>query len=174
MGLESEKRKIEEDLAAERALGLDKATLLDRSKKRESDLEEDVLALQVDLDTLDSQLDRALQLQKQSEEQHETLKQAFDQAAEHLVRLESEQQEWAAREAELAEELAMAQDRISALQHDRDELEKVGEELTTLVQEREEDVARVKDRSELALKELEGKLTAELQTRQVNQNFCSI
>lgn len=165
MSLEADKRKIEEDLAAERALAFDKDSLLERSKKRESELEEDVQALQADLDTLDSQLDRALQLQRQSEEQHETLKQAFDQAAEHLVRLEGEQQDWAAREGELADELTAAQEKIAALQHERDELEKLGEELTKFAHEREEDVSRVKDRTDFAMKELEGKLTAELQSK---------
>lgn len=168
MGLQNEKRKVEEDLAAERALNLDKDAQLERSKKRESDLEEDVLALQADLDTLDSQLDRALQLQKQSEEQHETLKQAFDQAAEHLVRLEREQQEWQSRGTELNEELAKAQALTSSLENDRVELEKLSEDLTDLVRQREDDLARLKDRSESAVKELEGKLASESQSRSVH------
>ena len=174
MGLQTEKRKVEEELAAERALNLDKDAQLERSKKRESDLEEDVLALQADLDTLDSQLDRALQLQKQSEEQHETLKQAFDQAAEHLVSLEREQQEWQGREAEFNEELSKAQALISSLERDRVELEKLSEDLTDLVRQREDDLARVKDRSESALKELEGKLASESQGRLVCNlvQFC--
>ena len=175
MGLQNEKRRVEEDLAAERALNLDKDSQLERSKKRESELEEDVLALQADLDTLDSQLDRALQLQKQSEEQHETLKQAFDQAAEHLVRLEREQQERQGREAELNEELAKAQTLISSLEHDRVELEKLSEDLTDLVRQREDDLARLKDRSEGAVNELEGKLASESQSRSVyNTILCRV
>jgi myosin protein heavy chain len=165
MGLLNDKRKVEEDLAAERALNLDKDAQLERSKRRESELEEDVLALQADLDTLDSQLDRALQLQKQSEEQHETLKQAFDQAAEHLVRLEREQKEWQSRGGELNEELAKAQTLVSSLERDRIELEKLSEDLTDLVRQREDDLARLKDRSEGAVKELEGKLASESQSR---------
>jgi len=174
MGLQSEKRKVEEDLAAERALNLDKDAQLERSKKRESELEEDVLALQADLDTLDSQLDRALQLQKQSEEQHEALKQAFDQAAEHLVRLEREQQEWQGQGAELNEELAKAQALISSLERDRVELEKLSEDLTDLVRQREDDLARLKDRSEGAVKELEGKLASESQSRSANHQLSVV
>ena len=60
MRLEAEKRKVEEDLEAERALGIDNDSLLKRSKKRELELEDDVAALQSDLGTLDSQLDRAM------------------------------------------------------------------------------------------------------------------
>ena len=175
MGLQNEKRKVDEDLAAERALNLDKDAQLERSKKRESELEEDVLALQADLDTLDSQLDRALQLQKQSEEQHEALKQAFDQAAEHLVRLEREQQEWQGQGTELNEELAKAQALISSLERDRVELEKLSEDLTDLVRQREDDLARLKDRSEGAMKELEGKLTSESQSRSAhNPTHCRV
>lgn len=175
MGLQNEKRKVEEELAAERALNLDKDAQLERSKKRESELEEDVLALQADLDTLDSQLDRALQLQKQSEEQHETLKQAFDQAAEHLVRLEREQQEWQGREAEFNEELSKAQALIPRLEQDRVELEKLSEDLADLVRQREDDLARLKDRSESTVKELEGKLVSESQTRLTrSQILCCV
>ena len=112
MTLETEKRKIEDELEGERALGLDKDALLERSKRREGELEEEVAALQADLDTLDSQLDRALKIQRESEEKNETLRMAFDQAADHLVRLESQQQEWVGREAELTELVAAAQQEI--------------------------------------------------------------
>ena len=39
MRLEAEKRKVEDDLEAERALGVDKDTLLERSKNHELELE---------------------------------------------------------------------------------------------------------------------------------------
>ena len=63
MMLEMEKRRIEDQLEGERALGLDKDTLLERTKRRESELE--VASLQADLETLDSQLDHT---QKESED----------------------------------------------------------------------------------------------------------
>ncbi|KAI0726107.1 nonmuscle myosin heavy chain b [Fomitopsis betulina] len=165
MRLESEKRKVEEDLEAERALALDKDSLLDRSKKRESELEEEVAALQADLDTLDSQLDRALKLQKESEEKHETLRQAFDQAAEHLVRLEAEQQDWESREVGLNEQLDFAQEEIDAIKGERDNLEKLSDELKNLVVQKEEDLARTKERMESSLSDLGTKLTTESRNR---------
>ena len=64
MTLETEKRRIEDQLEGERALSLDKDALLERTKRRVSELEE-VASLQADLETLDSQLDRA---QKESED----------------------------------------------------------------------------------------------------------
>ena len=59
MSLEAEKRKVEEDLEAERALGVDKDSLK-RSEKREVESEDDVAALQANLDTSDSQLGRTI------------------------------------------------------------------------------------------------------------------
>jgi len=66
MRLEQDKRKVEDDLEAERSLGIDKDALLERSKKREGELEDDVQALQADIDTLDSHLDRALKVARQN------------------------------------------------------------------------------------------------------------
>ncbi|KAF8191360.1 nonmuscle myosin heavy chain b [Pholiota molesta] len=79
MMLEADKRKVEDDLEAERALAVDKDALLERSKQRESDLEDEIAALQADIATLDSQLSRAMRLQKESEDKYENLREAFDQ-----------------------------------------------------------------------------------------------
>jgi myosin protein heavy chain len=167
MTLETEKRKVEEELEGERALGLDKDALLERSKRREGELEEEVAALQADLDTLDSQLDRALKIQKESEEKNETLRMAFDQAADHLVRLENQQQEWAAKECEISELAAAAQQEVEALSADKEELQKVSEELTSLVSQREQDLSRAKERMDATITELEMKLNNELRNRSV-------
>lgn len=161
MSLESEKRKVEEALEAERALALDKDALLERSKKRESELEEEVAAMQSDLDLLDSQLDRAMKLQKESEEKYESLKVAFDQAAEHLVRMESEHKEWLEREAELLEELSKTREECDTLLQNQEELRKVGEELKNIAVQQEEDLGRTRERLDSSVKELEGKLEAE-------------
>ncbi|KAJ6486660.1 P-loop containing nucleoside triphosphate hydrolase protein [Mycena sanguinolenta] len=165
MSLESEKRKVEEELEAERGLAIDKDALLDRSKKRESELEDEVAALQTDIDTLDSQLDRVMKLQKESEEKHENLLQAFNKAAEHIVRLEAEQKERMAREEELNAQLMESRDGSDSMHTDLDELHKVGEELKNLAVQREEDLARAKERTDAIVKELEGKLEAEPGTR---------
>ncbi|KAI0666368.1 nonmuscle myosin heavy chain b [Trametes maxima] len=161
MRLEAEKRKVEDDLEAERTLGLDKDSLLERSKKHELELEEEVVALQADLDTLDSQLDRALKLQRESEEKHKTLQQAFDQAAEHLVRLEGEQQEWHAREVDLAKQLDEALEDLDILAAEKEMLEKQADELKNVVAQRDEDVARAKERMEVTMSDLDTKLVAE-------------
>lgn len=165
MSLEAQKRKVEDELEAERALTVDKDALLERSKKREGELEDEVAALQADLDILDSQLDRAMKLQKESEEKYDSLRTVFDQAAEHLVRLETDQKQSVAREVELTDQLGLAQHEIDGLRTDVDELHKLSEELKNLALQREEDLARTKERMDVAVRELEGKLNVELRNK---------
>ncbi|KAG6866166.1 hypothetical protein C0991_008120 [Blastosporella zonata] len=167
MSLEAEKRKVEDQLGAERVLGLDKDSLLERSKKRESDLQDEVAALQADLDELDSQLDRAMQQKKEAEDKHDALMKAFDQAAEHLVRLESEEKESSTREIELNDQLAATQEEIDAIKLQYSDLQKLSEELKNLASQREEDLTRAKERMDVAVKELETKLTVEQRQRDV-------
>ncbi|CAA7270853.1 unnamed protein product [Cyclocybe aegerita] len=167
MALESEKRKVEDDLEAERALTLDKEALLERSKQREAELEEEIDALQQDIATLDSQLSRAMSLQKESEEKYEKLREVFDEAADHLVRLEKEEKAWDTREIELSKELKKAQEEIEALQADLDQVQKVSEELRTLNIQREEDLARTKKRTDTTVKELRGKLEVEARNKEL-------
>ena len=112
MTLETEKRKVEDELEAERALAIDKEALLERSKQREADLEEEVNALQSDINTLDSQVNRAIRLKRESEEKYENLREALDQAADHLVRLEHELKLRDARELELKEQLKKTTDEL--------------------------------------------------------------
>lgn len=166
MTLQAEKRKIIEDLEAERALALDKDAILDRSKKREAELEEEIVALHTDLDVLDSQLDRALQLQKEGDEKHETLRVAFDQAAEHLVRMESQQNEWRAKEAELSDIVLAQESSMVQLQQENQALQKANEDLKALVSQRDEDLARVKDRSEASVSDLQAKLSVEIRSKE--------
>jgi len=165
MALEADKRKIIEDLEAERALALDKDAMLERSKKREIELEEEIVALHADLDVLDSQLDRALQLQKEGDEKHETLRIAFDQAAEHLVRMEGEQNDWRAKEAELSDILSAQERTMVQLQQENAALQKANEDLGSLVSQRDEDLSRIKERSEASVIDLQAKLNEELRAK---------
>ncbi|KAF8958407.1 myosin II heavy chain [Flammula alnicola] len=167
MVLEADKRKVEDDLEAERSLAVDKDALLERSKNRESDLEDEIAALQADIATLDSQLTRAMRLQKESEDKYESLREAFDQAAEHLVRLEQGEKSWSTREVELGDELNKAQEEIEALQGDLEDIQKVSEELRSLALQREEDLTRTKERMDTTVMELRGKLDVEVRNREL-------
>ncbi|THH09667.1 hypothetical protein EW145_g1839 [Phellinidium pouzarii] len=169
MKLETDKRKVEEDLEAERALGLDKDALLERSKKHETELEEDVAALQADLDTLDSQLDRVMANQKVTEEKYEALRQAFDEAASHLVRFEGEKKEWKIREEELSQSLRIAEEKLDDLQTEHNELRKISEDSRRLLSDREEDLARARERMEGTIVDLEAKLASEIRNRDLGK-----
>jgi len=173
MSLEAEKRKVEDNLEAERALAFEKDALLERSKKQEAELEDEIAALQADIATLDSQLSRAMRLQKESEDKYERLRENFDEAAEHLVRLEGGEQSWVTRELELNEELKKAHDEIEALQGDLEQIHEVSEELRSLALQREEDLVRTKERMDSAVKDLRGKLDVEVRNRLV-PFFCSV
>ncbi|KIY70319.1 nonmuscle myosin heavy chain b [Cylindrobasidium torrendii FP15055 ss-10] len=165
MTLESEKRKIVDELEAERALGLDKDELLDRSKKRESELEAELADLQADAELLDSQLARAMDMQKKSEENHVRLRKEL--ADEYLAKLESEQAQWVAREDELNVQISSAQDELDALRISIETLEKSREDLKAL---REQDLARAQDRNDAIVKELQGKLDAEAKAKVILQS----
>jgi myosin heavy chain 9/10/11/14 len=165
MSLEAEKRKVADDLDAERALGIDKDALLERSKKNEAALEDEITALQEEVTKLDDQLSRAMNLQKDTEQKRNELRDMFNQAAEHLVRLEAEQTESAAQEQDLTDQLNEANAEIERLRSQMDELQQVSEELKNLALQREEDLARTKDRTDILVKELEGKLEVEIRNK---------
>jgi myosin heavy chain 9/10/11/14 len=165
MSLETQMRKIEEDLKAERALALDKDDSLERSKRRESELEDEIVALQADIDSLDSQLDRTLKMKKAIEEKHDSLRAAFDEAAGHLVRLESEQHTWRLRETELTMQIEESNNDIEELRRHRDELQQLSDELKTLVSQLEEDLLRAKERTDVVTSDLETRLGNELRNR---------
>ena len=171
MSLEAEKRKVEDDLEAERALAVDKEALLERTKQREADLEDEITALQSDINTLDSQLSRAMRLQKESEEKYETLREAFDEAAEHLIRLEKEEQLWDVKELELTEQLKKTQEEAEALLSDLNQMRKASEDLESLVLQREESLARAKEREEASIVELRGKIKVETDNKYVISFF---
>ncbi|KIK63917.1 hypothetical protein GYMLUDRAFT_423421 [Collybiopsis luxurians FD-317 M1] len=167
MTLEADKNKIEDELEAERALNLDKDALLERSKKHEAELEEEIAELQADIDELQSHLDRAMAIAKDSEQRHSELREMFDQAADHLVRLESEQKQTKSREEETVTELANKNDEIERLRNDLETLQKVSDDLKRLAMQRDEDLSRARDRNDVAVKELEGKLDVEIRNKDI-------
>lgn len=165
MRLEQEKRKVEVELEAERNLAIDKDALLERSKKRESELEEEMIALQADIETLESQLDRAMAAKASVEQKHGMLKDAFDEASTHLSRLEKEAETWKDQEADFVQRLKSSEESFATLTMVKEELEKAKEELQRLVAERDEDIVRVKERMDATVSELRTKLLAEIEAR---------
>ena len=122
-------------------------------------------ALQADLDTLGSQLDRAMANHKATEEKYETLRVAFEEAAEHLIRFEAEQKERKLEHEELSQSLQVAEEKVEDLQSERDELRKLSEDSKRHLNDQEEDLARARHKTEATIADLEAKLVNELRNQ---------
>lgn len=167
MELEAEKRKVEEQLETERNIALEKDRLLERSKKQESDLADEVVALQQDLEVVDQQLDAAMKLQKETEEKRRELQLKYEEAANLLQNLESAEVSWKGREKELTTSIQEADEKINALSKSRDAHAKKSEDLKQKLADKEQDIARVKERMEATVADLETKLAQETKARLV-------
>ncbi|KAF8320349.1 nonmuscle myosin heavy chain b [Clavulina sp. PMI_390] len=165
MELESEKQRVEAELAGERELTLDKDRMLERSRQREEELLQETTTLQSDLETLESQLDRAMATQASGEKKYTALKAAFDEAADHLTRLERAEKAWIEKEDGLMGEKTRQEAEFEAARVRYEQLEKELNDAKRALAEKEEDLARLKSRAETALSEMEAKLAAEVKAR---------
>lgn len=159
LSLESERRKIQEALESERALNVDKDTLLARSKEREVELEEELESLQNDLDTLDGQLERALAAQQAGEERFSELQAAFQQASQHVISLESALNDIRANEGSAKADLTAKMAEIAALNLSKSSLTSKVSDLTRALAEKDEDHERVKRRLQDAQADLQAKVS---------------
>jgi myosin protein heavy chain len=163
--LESEKKRVEEELASERALLADKDDLLMRSKQRESTLEDELASMQADIDQLDDQLERALTAQKTAEASRSELQTAFDQAAEHLVRLEAAEKIWKTKELILSSQLSQRTSEFQKLSAEREELNNIKSELERRVKESSDGFERQQKLLSGRSRDLEASLKAESTAR---------
>ncbi|TFK62490.1 hypothetical protein BDN72DRAFT_390460 [Pluteus cervinus] len=163
MTLESEKKKIEDALEAERQLALDKDSLLERSKRREGELMEELRSLHEDYEALEAKLQEVLSLQQRNDQQKSGLQTAFDEASNDLARLDAEQASWKAREEELTEQLSASNNEIEALHADLDKLHQDGEVLRSSGLQ---DIARLRERMETSSREYEERLSAEIRNKE--------
>ncbi|PWZ00223.1 LOW QUALITY PROTEIN: hypothetical protein BCV70DRAFT_226818 [Testicularia cyperi] len=142
--LEADKRKLE----AERTLLLDKDQLLARSKERESALEDDLTALQNDLE---AQLDKAVASQKAAEQARSELQIAYEQAAEQLRLLESEQKVWKDKEdTQHGQNAERFRSEKQTFQQEKDDLQRK-------LQEKEQDIDRAQKPVQELMAEIKGR-----------------
>lgn len=167
--LETEKKRVEEELSAERALLADKDAQLTRSREREAALEEDLAAMQKDVDQLDDQLERAMAGQKAAEAARVELQAAFDQAADHLLRLEAAEKDWKSREAVMTSDLGSHTENHAKLTAERDALVATRAELERKVKASSEDLDRHQKRLNARVAELEARVAEEQQGRSAEQ-----
>jgi myosin protein heavy chain len=164
--LETERRKVQEALDSERALNVDKDTLLARSKEHEAELEEELAAVQADLDTLDSQLERALEAQQAGESRYNELLAAFQEATDHIAKLESNIQAVKITEDSVSRELEAKDAQIVELANSKSALSSKVSDLSRAIREKEEDHERAKKRLQDTQAELQGKLSIVLKEKE--------
>lgn len=181
MQLEQEKRKVEDALEAERDLALDKEQILERSKARESQLDEElaereqeITALQADLDELGARLKASMESEQNLQDEYMILEAAFEEAKENISHLEAAEKDWTLKEKSLFGEKTEREREWEAVRERRDILEKESEELRRALQEKEEDLDRIKKRMDSAVADLEAKLASESKALSVTPaNFIS-
>lgn len=172
-GLEAERKRVQEALESERALNIDKDSMLARSKEREAQLEEEMTAMQSDLDTLDSQLERALSAVQAGEKRYNELKAAYDQSAQQVARLEAESQISKSKEGTASQQLEAKMAEVEALLSSKISLAGKLADIERTLREREEDSKRAQKRLETAQADLQGKLSILLKDKQVQADKAS-
>ena len=121
--------------------------MLERSKKRKEEFTQEIAALQSDLDTLESQLDRAMATKHSGEEKYHALKEAFDEAANHLSRLESAKKTWIEKENALFGEKTERETEFKAARAKCEQLEKEVTDTQLALGEKAEDISHIKKRA---------------------------
>jgi myosin heavy chain 9/10/11/14 len=124
-------------------------------------LQEDVLALQADLDTVDGQLERVQAQLAEVTERYKALKADLAIATEALEKWELQGEQWALRDAERVK----SDERVMALESEMGVMAKEMLELRAAVAEGEEDKARLKERLETLAADYESRLANETSQR---------
>jgi myosin protein heavy chain len=157
----TEKQKVELDLSSERQLGRDRDLMLERSKKREAELQDKINELESDLAILGDDRETALREAAKLKDQlvHATANYGalIDQAA----MLEKQSQDWRTREADLLKESNDRSTSYSKLEMEKAGLSRKVEELKREVAQKEEATKRAKERAEMNVLELEKRLQLE-------------
>ncbi|KIX98155.1 uncharacterized protein Z520_06235 [Fonsecaea multimorphosa CBS 102226] len=126
---EIEAHRIQQTLDSERALALDKEEIFKRLQYRENELSEKLAEAITEQETLEDQLDEALDCKKKTEEELATRREQVLQAGQIITRLEAEKKELQRQIEKLEDELESVEK--SHTQND-DRLETISQELRSL------------------------------------------
>ena len=160
-GLAGEKEKMERDLEAERGLGREKDSMLERSKAREAELLEKIEELEKDIELLDKERQQAVITADKIKEKLAQVQGNFEALVEQASMLEKQGSDWQKREAELLKD---SKERVSAyakIEREKKDLEGKVEELEREVSSKEEVMKRLKERLEASGMEMEKRLALE-------------
>ncbi|GAA5864652.1 hypothetical protein JCM1840_002191 [Sporobolomyces johnsonii] len=159
--LERSQADMQRELAAERALGAEKEALLLRSKEREAALQEALTAAELDVETTDRQLDRAMEAKKEVEQRLTTLNDAYANQNKLVETLQQAQVAWKAKEAELATQTSVQTAEWDAMVEERERNAALVVDLKRQLSEQNQDRRREQDRLNAAVSALEGRLATE-------------
>ena len=140
------RERAERDEREKASLAALKMQLEQEECKIEEELTQESATLQPGLDTLESQLDRAMATQHSGKEKYRILKEAFDEAANHLSRLESAEKTWIEKENALFGEKTERETEFGAARAKCEQLEKEVTDAKLALGEKAEDIARIKKR----------------------------
>ena len=159
--LAAEKAQVETDLFSERQIGRDRDQLVTRLKSREADLLEKLAELEADLDVLGTDREQAIKTADKAKSKLERLQLDFDAMMEQATMLEKQGSQFQKREAELLKESQSRTSVHSKLENDKAALSRELENLRHEVGQKEEASKRMRERHDLAVKELEKRLQLE-------------
>ncbi|OCF31660.1 myosin heavy chain [Kwoniella heveanensis BCC8398] len=159
--LVAEKTKVETDLSSERELGREKDRMLERSKARESELEEKIKELEGDIDVLDAERERALTAAETAKQRLSQVQADFEGLVEQAAMLEKQGSDWQKREADLLRDSKERSSVQSKLEKEKQDLAGKVEELVREVRQKEDALKRAKDRADANVQEMEKRLQLE-------------
>ena len=159
--LVAEKNKIELNLSSERQVGREKDGMLERSKRRETELLEKIAELEGDLDVLDTEREEALAAAAKANDQVAAVQRDLDQLVDQAAMLEKESSDSRTRETELLKDSKTRSTAHSKLESDKSLLVVQVEELRRSVTQKEEALKRAKERADMTVAELEKRLLLE-------------
>ena len=159
--LESQRAKVESELESERQLGADKDRMLERSKAREVELGDVVIKLENQLGHASREKDKLSAEREEVQGQVNKMQGEVEKLQGQLRVLQKDQEQARKREQELLQEGSEKRGLADAADKAKVKLEEEVRRLKSELSQKEEGVRRIKERGELALKEMEGRLNLE-------------
>ena len=159
--LEVQRAKVETELQGERELGKDKDRMLERSKAREAELGDVILKLENQLGRVEGDKERLVSEKDDVQGMVDKMQGEVEKLQGQLKVLEKDQEKARKREQELMKEGNEKRGLADMADKAKVKLEEEVRRLKGELGSKEEGVKRMKERSDLALKELEGRLTLE-------------
>jgi len=158
--LQVEKQTIEASLAAERQTALEKDGLLQRSKQTESELQEEVQALQGDIDMLEEHLEAAETARLAAEARSSDIRAEFEAKMKQNEDFQERDLANQHKLAEASERLLAVKQALAQVEREKAELQAKLMESSKLAERTKDDLVRIKGR----LREIESEAEVKVKT----------